>query len=119
MPVFYHDLVRTTRRGRAAALRAAYGLALLIALGGVFARWFPGSLDLDRLFANSHLATRDTARFAQAFAATCLALQFIAAVLITPVYAAGAIAEERQRGTLDGLLVTDLSGVSIVLGKFA
>src|SRR5215213_268945 len=108
MFVFLYDLVRTTRRGRAAVLRTAYALALLVALGGLFSRWFPGALAPDRLFVASAVGTRENARFGQEFAATCLLVQFAAAVLLTPVYAAGAIAEERQRGTLDGLLVTDL-----------
>src|SRR4051812_37215347 len=67
MSVFRHDLVRTTRRGRAALLRTAYALALLAALGGLFVRWFPGGLAPDRLFADSRLAPRATRPFAREF----------------------------------------------------
>jgi ABC-type transport system involved in multi-copper enzyme maturation permease subunit len=119
MSVFRYDLVRTTRRGRASLLRTVYALALLVALGGLFVRWFPGSLAPDRLFANADLATGHTAKLADDFAATCLLVQFVAAVLLTPVYAAGAFAGERQRGTLDAVLVTQLSGAELVFGRFA
>ncbi|HEY1381141.1 MAG TPA: ABC transporter permease [Gemmataceae bacterium] len=119
MSVFRYDLVRTARRGRSALVRTAYALALLVALGGLFVRWFPGGLAPDRLFADATLAPGATGRFARDFAATCLLVQFAAAALLTPAYAAGAIAEERQRGTLDFLLAADLSGAAIVFGKFA
>lgn len=119
MTVFRYDLVRTTRRGRAAVLRAAYGLALLVALGGVFARWFPGSLDPHRLFVTNEVPARQVARFAEFFVRRFLEIQYFAALFLAAVSAAGAVAEERQRGTLDSLLVTGLSGADLVLGKFA
>jgi ABC-type transport system involved in multi-copper enzyme maturation permease subunit len=119
MAAFFYDLVRTTRRGRPAALRAGYALVLLVALGGVFVRWFPGSLAPARLFAPSELTPKQAAAFALDFATAFLCVQLGAAVLLTPAAAAGAVAEERQRGTLDFLLVSHLSSGAIVLGKFA
>src|SRR5690242_8570552 len=47
MTVFLLDLRRTARRGRPAALRAVYALALLAALGGLFVRSFPAALAFD------------------------------------------------------------------------
>jgi ABC-type transport system involved in multi-copper enzyme maturation permease subunit len=107
MGVFLFDLRRTTRRGRLALIRGGYGLALLVALGGTF----PGP--------SSGFGPADLARLAEQFTAAFLVVQLGAVFLLTPAYAAGAVAEERQRRTLDDLLVTDLSSGAIVLGKLA
>src|SRR5439155_10298292 len=94
---------------------------LLVALAGVFAKWFGA----DRLAPAGwfgpapDMPLRDLAAFAREFSAACLAVQFGAVLLITPALTAGAIAEERQRQTLDDLLLTRLSGRDIVLGKLA
>ncbi len=119
MSVFWYDLIRTTRRGRAAALRTAYAIVLLVVLGGAFVHQFPGSLSLERLFAPVTADRRANSMFAIDFATICLSIQFAAAVVLTPIYAAGAIAEDRQRGTLDSILVTGLSAWAIVFGRFA
>jgi ABC-type transport system involved in multi-copper enzyme maturation permease subunit len=119
MTVFHYDLVRTTRRGRANILRTVYALALLVALGGAFVARFPGSLTPDHLFIPITSNRGTVSLFAIDFVNVCLLVQFAAAVILTPVYAAGAIAEERQRGTLDSVLVTDLSTGAIVFGRFA
>jgi ABC-type transport system involved in multi-copper enzyme maturation permease subunit len=120
MAVFFYDLLRTTRRGRVALMRTAYGLALLVALGSVFLRWFPGRLTVADAFAPGEpLLPSQLSQFAEQFTATCILVQFAAVLLLTPAYAAGAVAEERQRGTLDQLLTTELTGGQIVLGKLA
>jgi ABC-type transport system involved in multi-copper enzyme maturation permease subunit len=119
MTTFLYDLIRTTRRGRTAALRTAYAVVLLVALGGAFVARFPGSLAPDRFFAPIAADHGIAAAFAVDFVSICLLVQFAAAVVLTPVYAAGAIAEERQNGTLDSILVTDLSACEIVFGRFA
>src|SRR5437763_12271411 len=110
MAVFFYDLLRTTRRGRVILLRTVYALALLVALGGVFLRWFPGRLMLEDLFgASEPLLGSQLEAFGEQFTAACLLVQFAAALILTPTYAAGAIAEERQRRTLDSLLMTHLT----------
>src|SRR5215213_9076115 len=121
MSVFLADLRRTTRRGRPALLRTGYAAALLAALAVVFARWFGvGRLAPGEWFAAApDLPIRDVASFAREFAAACLAVQFAAVLLITPAFTAGAVAEERQRRTLDDLLITGLSSRRIVFGKLA
>jgi ABC-type transport system involved in multi-copper enzyme maturation permease subunit len=121
MAVFLFDLLRTTRRGRLALVRGLYGLALLAALGAVFLRWFGlDSLAAGRLFAaESALGTGDMGRFAAEFTTACLFVQLTAVLVLTPAYAAGAVAEERQRRTLDDLLATNLPGAAIVFGKLA
>jgi ABC-type Na+ efflux pump permease subunit len=121
MSVFIADWRRTTRRGRPALLRAGYAVALLVGLGGVFVHWFgikhlaPGQL----FVTGSDLPIRDLANLAREFTTICFAVQFAAVILITPAFTAGAIAEERQRRTLDDLLITGLTSRAIVLGKVA
>ena len=44
-------------------------------------------------------------------------MQTLAVILLTPAFVAGAIAEEKERQTLDYLLATDLRNREIVLGK--
>jgi ABC-type transport system involved in multi-copper enzyme maturation permease subunit len=114
MAVFFYDLLRTSRRGHVALLRTVYALALLIALYSVYARWF--SRDKAAMEA---LPPSAMAKFAEEFVSLFLMIQMGAVVLLTPAYTAGAIAEERQRGTLECLLTTHLTPTQIVLGKFA
>jgi ABC-type transport system involved in multi-copper enzyme maturation permease subunit len=113
MVVFFYDLLRTTRRGRATLLRTLYALALFAALYSVYARW--SSRDKAAMGA---LPPSEMAKFAEEFFGRFLLIQTCAVVLLTPVYTAGAIAEERQRGTLDCLLTTHLTPRTIVFGKY-
>src|SRR5262245_45872989 len=120
MAVFFYDLLRTTRRGRLMLVRTGYGLALLAALGLLFARWFPDQLTPAGLFSpGPDLLPSDIARFGEQFAMVVLLVQLAAVVVLTPAYAAGAVAEERQRGTLDALRTTELTDREIVHGKLA
>ncbi|HMF19528.1 MAG TPA: ABC transporter permease subunit, partial [Gemmataceae bacterium] len=57
------------------------------------------------------------ARFAETFVNAILMMQILAVFLLTPAYVAGAIAEEREAGTLDLLFTTHLTDREIVLGK--
>jgi ABC-type transport system involved in multi-copper enzyme maturation permease subunit len=113
MAVFFYDLLRTTRRGRLALLRSAYALILLVALYSLYAQWFPrGGPGAEKA------PPSDLAKFAEEFFGRFLLIQTCAVVLLTPAFTAGAIAEERQRGTLDCLLTTHLTPMSIVSGKY-
>ena len=47
-----------------------------------------------------------------------MAFQFLVIFLLTPAYAANAIAVERERRTLESLLVTDLGNSEIVLSYY-
>jgi ABC-type transport system involved in multi-copper enzyme maturation permease subunit len=56
-------------------------------------------------------------RFAQSITFALLLAQAVAALVLAPAYLAGAVAEERERGTLDLLFTSHLSDREIVLGK--
>ena len=117
MDVFIYDLLRTTRRGRVALVRTVYALALLAALYSLYARWFPLTLSTRHRTATVSIA--EQARFAEEFFGRFLLVQMGAVLVLTPAYTACAIAEERQRRTLEVLLTTRLSPIEIVLGKLA
>jgi ABC-type transport system involved in multi-copper enzyme maturation permease subunit len=104
--VFLMDLGRMTRRGRPWLWRTLYGAALL---GLLLVLTPPGG------------STRpsDLAAFAEDFATGLLIVQALAVLVLTPIVVAGAIAEERQQGTLDLLRTTALADREIALGKLA
>ncbi len=61
----------------------------------------------------------ELARFNMECAHTWFMLQNLAILLLTPAYVGGAIAEERERGTLELLFTSALYNREIVLGKLA
>src|SRR5205085_2154923 len=62
---------------------------------------------------------REMAEFAEWFFYTVMVVQFAAVLFLTPAYTAGAVAEEKDRKTLEFLFATDLSNREIVLSKLA
>jgi ABC-type transport system involved in multi-copper enzyme maturation permease subunit len=115
MAVFFYDLLRTTRRGRIALLRIVYAVALLVALANLHAHWFPAYSEAR----GDAVPIARMAKFAEEFTGRFLFVQMGAMLLLTPALAAGAIVEERQRGTLSLLLTTHLTPLQIVVGKLA
>lgn len=109
-PVLFYDLVRTARRSRYLLLRCLYATVLALLMGWVYLIWT----------ANSHegvIRASLLARFAESFFYTFMVVQFLTVVVLTPAYTAGAIAEEKDRKTLEFLLATDLANREIVLSK--
>lgn len=117
-PVLAYDLVRTARRGNAVAHRCIYAVFLFIALYLVFVIQYPHA-GTSIFFEGLPIENRELPRFAGNFFNAFLAVQLLAVLIVTPAYVAGAIAEEKQRRTLDFLLTTDLSNHEIVLGMLA
>ena len=98
------------RRTRFIVVRTLYVLLLAFILGWLYlVLW----MRYDGLVPTTRLAD-----FAYQFFYTYMAIQFAVVVLLTPPYTAGAIAEEKERRTLEFLLATDLRDREIVLGKF-
>jgi ABC-type transport system involved in multi-copper enzyme maturation permease subunit len=109
-PVLFYDLVRIARRTRYTWLRVVYAIFLLLILWSVYAnhasRWDRTEMDY-----------KATAAFAESFFRAFIIVQFVAVGLLTPAYTAGAIADEKERKTLEFLLATDLENREIVLSK--
>jgi ABC-type transport system involved in multi-copper enzyme maturation permease subunit len=108
-PVLFFELVRTARRTRFIFIRTLYALAL----AGLLI-WLFFVLVIDY---HGQVPTACMANFASYFFYTFMVFQFVTVVLLTPPYTAGAIAEEKERKTLEFVLATDLRNREIVLGK--
>jgi ABC-type transport system involved in multi-copper enzyme maturation permease subunit len=111
-PVFYYDLVRLSRRGRYILLRTLYGLGLAALLCLVYLEWHEAN-------SGDRIDVTQLTQFTESFFYTLMGVQFAVVVLLTPAYVAGAIAEEKERRTLEFLFATDLRDREIVLGKLA
>jgi ABC-type transport system involved in multi-copper enzyme maturation permease subunit len=110
-PVFFYDLIRMTRRGRYFLVRTLYAGALLLLLLIVWENHFA--------YRGDYIARDQMAEFAASFFTTFMSAQFGVVLLLTPAYVAGAIAEEKERRTMEFILATDLRNREIVLGKLA
>lgn len=107
-PVFSRELALTPRRARTYVVRSAYGFTLLIL---VVTAWLvlTGTQRVRDL--------GDLARFGMAVFQLLAPLQLGIAVFFSALLAAGAVAQEKDRKTLDLLLLTRLSNSELVLGE--
>ncbi len=119
-PILLHDLVSSARRGRYLLIRCLYVAALLVMLflvyAGAVGRATGSPLDV---FTAASIDTARVAAFNEDFFEKFMTVQFLVIVLLTPGVTAGAVAEEKDRKTLEYLLATDLHSHEIVLGKLA
>jgi len=120
-PVLFYDMVRMSRRSRYLVLRCLYILILLAVLYSVYQSfaWTAAMVSWSMATKYPTATPADLARFGEMFFGYFLLAQYVVILLITPAYVAGAIAEEKQRKTLEYILTTDLSNREIVLGKVA
>jgi ABC-type transport system involved in multi-copper enzyme maturation permease subunit len=109
-PVFHYEWLLASRRWQLYAGRALFLLALLTA---VFIVW---CANLDALL---HPSLRNQARVGESIFYALLGTQLALVLLAAPAATAGAVCLDRARGNLAHLLITDLSGAEIVLGKLA
>src|SRR5581483_6048915 len=114
-PLLLYDLVRSSRTGQIFGHRSLYASVLLLVLGLVYWNYFPRDV-LKHFLHGASVPIRDRAQFAGAFFLHFMEAQFVMVLLITPLYTAGVIAEEKERRTLEFLFVTDLSNREIILG---
>jgi len=115
-PVFFWDLVRTARRG-AIGLRLLYtGFLWFMLVVSAFAYSMEVHGDPLALFVASSIPATQLSEIGASYFAVFMAVQFIVALLLTPVGVAAAIPEEKRRQTLEFLLATDLRNHEIVFG---
>jgi ABC-type transport system involved in multi-copper enzyme maturation permease subunit len=74
-------------------------------------------ITLINLFAEQPANRRDAALLAESFFGVFMIVQVILVALLTPAYVGGAIADEKDRKTLEFMLATDLYNHEIVLSK--
>jgi ABC-type transport system involved in multi-copper enzyme maturation permease subunit len=111
-PMLFYDLLRIARRSRYFLFRGLYSLVLSLLLAWFYLIWA-----IDRP-ANT-MSANEMAQFAESFFYTFLCVQFLVVIVLTPAYTAGAVAEEKERKTLEFILATDLRNREIVLSKLA
>src|SRR5262245_13062168 len=113
-PVLVYDVLRSARRGRFILIRWLYAIGLLLLLLWVYAVW-----SSERVFRTQAVQNefREMAKLAEYYFGAFSIAQFLAVALLTPAYVAGAIAEEKDKKTLEFLLATDLDNREIIFGK--
>ncbi len=107
-PVLFYDMVRLARRGRYMVLRMLYGGIILFVM---FSFW------LENVHRSYYNSTNYYAMLAMTFFSLFMVVQMITICVLTPAYVGGAIAEEKERRTLEFMLATDLRNREIVLSK--
>ncbi len=103
------------RLGRSRALpraRVVLALTMLVGLGLAYRAAVRGAGDY------GVPSLEVTSRVAANYLIAYLAVQILAVVVLTPVIAAGAISDEKERGRLDFLRSSMLSPHEIILGKY-
>jgi ABC-type transport system involved in multi-copper enzyme maturation permease subunit len=111
-PHFYYDLIRLARKRRNLFLRCGYLLVLLAAWWLVYAEeTVSGHSTHFTNIINIH------ANLASSFARTIVIVQYVLIIVLTPIYLAGTIIEEKANRTLELLFQTTLTDREILLGK--
>jgi ABC-type transport system involved in multi-copper enzyme maturation permease subunit len=111
-PVLQYDMMTTARRARYFAMRFFYALLLFLVLYVFYNTKLRGITD-------ERVARQTLIDFVQGFSNVYLIVQYLLVLLLTPAYVGTAIAEEKERRTLEFLMATDLRNHEIILGKCA
>jgi ABC-type transport system involved in multi-copper enzyme maturation permease subunit len=138
-PIFEYETLRLARKGHTFWLRTGFALLVMGLLyttrpteeslprdsrpvrspAIVFPMQSRGPFDSDDEPSRLAQSRGRLERFAEEFTESFLLALAVAAMLVTPLYVATAISEEKEKRTLDFLLVTQLSSADIVVGKAA
>ena len=109
-PVLLYDLVCLARRPRYLFLRTLFPVTLL----GLLYLLYQG---IPHTYPAQTISHEQMEQMAEAFFAKFMAALFVMALIFTPVYTAGCIAEEKDRRRVDFLFTTSLEDQEIVFGK--
>jgi ABC-type transport system involved in multi-copper enzyme maturation permease subunit len=116
-PLLAYDLARIIRRSNIVVWRMVYTSSLFALLLCLYALMFYDSRDGARgLWTGVSVRRPDLIWFTSLFAYGFMIIQLATIFALVPAYLAGAIAEEKERGTLEGMLITDLGNREIVFG---
>ena len=112
-PVLAYEVLRVGRQSRQIWFRLAYAIILAFLFCWIYFAWVsfrgPGQV----------VRPRDLSLLAETYFGVYMVVQFILVCVLTPASVAGAIAEEKERRTLEFLLATDLRDREILFGKLA
>jgi ABC-type transport system involved in multi-copper enzyme maturation permease subunit len=113
-PVLAYDVFRVGRKPRQIWFRVAYAVGLAVILGWVYLNWYWSAR-----YRGGVVRPANLSRLAETFFTTYMIVQFILVCVLTPAAVAGAIADEKERRTLEFLLATDLRDRELLFGKLA
>ena len=113
-PVLAYDVLRSGRKKWNIYARVAYAIVLAGIFVFIYASWYT----FTTRFGGS-IKPRDMSRLAENYFIAYMVVQFILVCLLTPAAVAGAVADEKERRTLEFLLATDLRDREILFGKLA
>jgi ABC-type transport system involved in multi-copper enzyme maturation permease subunit len=118
-PLVRFELRRMSRRHRVHLWRSLYALVLAILVFIAYSAFFP--LDEVPLFSThgNVLPLKQTAAFSTVVFTVFIVWQFISLIAMTPGMTADVVSEEKDRKTIEFLLITDLSNWEILAGKLA
>jgi ABC-type transport system involved in multi-copper enzyme maturation permease subunit len=117
-PIFSAEMLRAGRRGRTHGLRWLYAFWLCLQLVYVYDATHPAYHSRAAQLSSPGGGKEDIL-FGRQFRDLVLSQQFLLIILVTPAFVAGAITDEKTRGTLAGLLTAYVTPTDIVLGKLA
>jgi ABC-type transport system involved in multi-copper enzyme maturation permease subunit len=115
--VLSQELLLGSRRGRHYVFRRIYTGWLVLQLLIFYWLYLVQSNWLGAKIYGGAVECRAAAEFGSRFTAVLIGQQLLLLVLATPAYTAGAIADEKTRGTLQYLLTADLNAWEIIVGK--
>ena len=110
-PVFVYEGLTAARRWQLYAMRAGFVGLILVGMAMVSRNV---ASPANRA---GTVSFRDLARFGQSLYESIAWIELSLVLLVAPAATAGAVCLDKARGTLDHMLVTDLSNAEIVLGK--
>ncbi len=110
-PVFVYEWLIATRRPQFYALRAGFVFALL---AGMIFIW---KTEVGSGGGAPENSRNEYALLGQYLYLTIVTIELAVVLLVAPGATAGAVCLDKARGTLDHMLITDLSNTEIVLGK--
>jgi ABC-type transport system involved in multi-copper enzyme maturation permease subunit len=110
------ELLRVSRKiGALAVGRFTFGAALL---GVMWLIWSAGYADKEFLAGDVNEIAKELNRFAGDFSLTFFIVQLTIVLLLTPIFVAGSVFEERETRSGEVLLTTDLTRREVFYGKF-
>jgi len=116
-PVLYLEMLLGGRRGRQMIFRYLYAGWLVLQLSIGYFIYRMNILSGRMPFGGPGVDPNATSDFATGFVEMFVVQQLIIILLITPAFTAGAITDEKTRGTLQYMLTAHLTAAEIVLGK--
>jgi ABC-type transport system involved in multi-copper enzyme maturation permease subunit len=111
------ELLRVSRRTAALAIgRFAFGASLLGVMWLIYSAGFKREEQV--VSGDVNQIAKELQRFAEAFSLTFFLVQLTLVFLLTPIFVAGAVFEERETRSGEVLLTTDLSRREVFYGKY-